>query len=166
MTYHPETKRTVEYNLSNVKYCLEAILEKEDYQTVVTYANMDFGGQQINSYIEEFASKYPKYIKVVPSLGQSRYLSFMKQAKFVIGNSSSGIVEAPFLNISVVNIGDRQKGRYRCGNVVQCNGDKDSIYKAVHNIDKINTNDRNDRDYWGDGHTSERILYILENEIV
>jgi UDP-N-acetylglucosamine 2-epimerase len=89
----------------------------------------------------------------------------MKQSKFVIGNSSSGIIEAPFLNILVINIGDRQKGRYQCGNVIQCSGDKVSICKAVHNIDKINIKDRNDMDYWGDGHTSERILSILENEL-
>ena len=109
-------------------------------------------------------SKTKEFI-VIPSLGNLRYLSLMKQVVFVAGNSSSGIIEAPMLKIPVVNIGKRQKGRYLCGNIIQCDAEYNSIKNAIQKaiLQKI---DVNDIDYWGDGHTSERIINILKKNIV
>ena len=165
MTYHAETKENIEYNICNVKTCIDVLVGQKNLQTVVTYANADFGGKQINEYIEEAAKEYSDRIKVVPSLGHFKYLSFMKQVNFVIGNSSSGIIEAPFMNIPTINIGDRQKGRYQCGNIIQCEPKIDAIKKAVSNIEVLRNTPHTDLNYWGDGHTSERIIEILKSEL-
>lgn len=162
MTYHAETREGLEYNLNNVQMCVESLLTKKDFQTVITYANADFGGKQINDYVEDIAKRYPNKFIVIPSLGHLRYLSFMRQAEFVIGNSSSGIVEAPFLNIPVINIGNRQKGRYQCGNVKQCVANRYAIERAIDDLEINKTEKPQDLDYWGDGHTSERIVEVLK----
>lgn len=164
MTYHTETSESLDYNLQNVCWCIEELI-KEDVQTVITYANADFGGKQINEYIEGQAKKYPKKIKVIPSLGHFRYLSYMKQSDFVVGNSSSGIIEAPFMNIPVVNIGDRQKGRHLCENIIQCESNQKAIASAISLALNSKHPECDDLNYWGDGHTSERIVDILKNSI-
>ena len=164
MTYHPETKKSLEHNLKVVQDCISALLKETDIQTVATYANADYGGQQINEYLERVATQYPDRIKVIPSLGHARYLSFMHQVDFVVGNSRSGIVEAPFLNIPVINIGDRQKGRHLCGNVTQCTPETIDILNTVHKMAASPKNEStSDLNYWGDGHTSENVVAILEN---
>lgn len=164
MTYHAETRESIEYNLQNVKACIAELI-KRDIQTVITYANADFGGKFINEYIEEQAEKYPEKIIAVPSLGHFRYLSFMRQVDFVIGNSSSGIVEAPFMNIPVINIGDRQKGRYQCGNILQCDANQNAISDAIEHVLNTKRVVIDDCNYWGDGHTSEKILTILKDRV-
>lgn len=161
MTYHAETRESLKYNLDSVQMCIESLLRKNDLQTVITYANADFGGKQINEYLELVSSNNSDKLKVIPSLGHFRYLSYMRQTEFVIGNSSSGIVEAPFLNIPVINIGNRQKGRYQCGNVIQCAAEKQAIKQAFEDLETKQTEKPKDLNYWGDGHTSERIVEVL-----
>lgn len=164
MTYHPETRQTPEHNLQVVRDCMDVLLREEDLQTVITYANADLGGDQINAYLEEMAKQHPRKIKVMPSLGHARYLSFMRQVCVVIGNSSSGIVEAPFLNIPVINIGDRQKGRYLCPNVLQCNTDIQSMENAFSQVREYHQDADDKRlQYWGDGHTGQKVLAILKD---
>lgn len=164
MTYHSETREGLEYNLSAVQSCFNALSSFDDLQVVMTYANADFGGDKINEKLEKYAKDNSDKFKVVPSLGQLRYLSFMKQVSLVIGNSSSGIVEAPSLGVPVINIGERQKGRYQCKNIIQCRNDSDSISTAVLSCfeKKLDSSDCN---YWGDGHTSEKILTILKEKV-
>ena len=162
MTYHAETRETIKYNINTVKNCLDILTCDDNLQIVVTYANADFGGKEINEYIEKVAKDYPEKIKVVQSLGHFRYLSYMKQVDFVIGNSSSGIVEAPFLNIPTINIGNRQKGRYQCGNILQCDADFESIKTTIEKVSGIRNIKHNDLNYWGNGHTSEQIVEILK----
>ena len=164
MTYHSETLKSLEYNIQAVQNCYETLFEHDDLQVVMTYANADFGGEKINQKLEEFARNNPKQFKVVPSLGQRRYLSFMKQARLVIGNSSSGIVEAPSLGVPVVNIGERQKGRYQCKNIIQCENDFIAIRNAV-NTALERAVDASDCNYWGNGHASEKIVRIMQTEI-
>lgn len=163
-TYHPETKKNLDYNLEVVKVCLEVLKSIPSLQTVATYANADFGGNQINDYLEFLNSMQDCNIRVVPSLGNKRYLSFMKQVRFVIGNSSSGIIEAPSLGVTVINIGDRQKGRFLCSNVIQCSADELQIRKAIDDALRSDV-DLSNSTYWGDGHTSERIIRILRKEL-
>ena len=165
MTYHAETRESIEYNLCNVKNCIDALVTYDDLLTVITYANADFGGKQINEYLEDKAKLYPNKIRVISSLGQFRYISVMKQVDFVIGNSSSGIIETPFMNIPTINIGNRQKGRYQCGNVIQCEPKLESIKQAITGIYVTRSGVPCDLNYWGDGHTSERIMNILREKI-
>lgn len=161
MTYHAETKKSLEHNLQTVKNCVRALLTVGDCQVVMTYANADYGGKQINEYLELVGKTQPEIFKVVPSLGHTRYLSFMREACLVVGNSSSGIVEAPFLRIPVVNVGERQRGRHQCGNIVQAAPDFESISIAMHKA--LNTAvSVDDAKYWGDGHTAEKFVEIVD----
>lgn len=76
---------------------------------IITKANADAGGNKINEVIDQYAEKYPQKFYTEFSLGMVRYLSAMKYAHLVIGNSSSGILEAPSFRVPTINIGDRQK---------------------------------------------------------
>lgn len=163
-TFHAETKKKLEYNLAAVKYCIEKLLSLDGIQIVATYSNADFGGKNINEYLEETSKNNPDRLKVVPSLGNRRYLSFMRQVGFVIGNSSSGIVEAPTLGVPVVNIGKRQIGRHQCSNIIQAQMTQDAIEMS---IDKAVYMNNTEKDYyWGDGHTAEKIINIMEKVLV
>ena len=164
MTYHAETRESLEYNLSVVKSCFDALSSHIDLQVVMTYANADFGGEKINEQLEKMAKENPFQFKVVHSLGQLRYLSFMKQVALVIGNSSSGIVEAPSLGVPVVNIGERQKGRYQCKNIIQCESDFVAIAQAVNSCFEKEL-DNSDCNFWGDGYTSKKVIKILKENI-
>ena len=162
-TYHAETKENLDYNLNAVRNTLSLLQDFNDIQIVATYSNADYGGKYINDFLEMTANTNPKQIHVIPSLGNRKYLSLMKQVCFVAGNSSSGIVEAPTLGVPVVNIGNRQKGRYLCSNVIQTSSDKYSLSLA---FDKALRAKSFEPDfYWGDGHTAEKIIGILEKEL-
>lgn len=166
MTYHSETRKTLDYNLLVLDNIIQALLTHKETQVVITYANADFGGAQINETLENYARKYPDNIKVISSLGQYRYLSYMRQVEFVIGNSSSGIVEAPFLNIPVINVGDRQLGRYLCGNIIQSDGSLDSLKKSLNKVQIVKNTIHDDLNFWGDGSCSERVLKILKEQLL
>ena len=81
----------------------------------------------------------------------------------VIGNSSSGIIEAPFMGTPVVNIGDRQKGRHICKNVICCGRSREEI---INTILKAEKSDRIIDTYWGDGHSSERIVAEIKKYLL
>lgn len=161
LTFHPVTKESLYSNLDTVKNIIRAISDMGDrYQTVITYANADYGGNEINHYLYDVAQEKKGQFIQIPSLGQIRYLSFMRQAKFVIGNSSSGIVESAYFRVPTVNIGNRQAGRHLCSNIIQCGNGYEEIKDAIDQVlDGLNLID--DAYYWGDGHTSERIVDIL-----
>lgn len=165
MTYHPETMQGIDYNLEAVKNIIQALQSIPNVQIVITKANMDYGGKEINEYLETVAMQCPKVFCVVSSLGQLRYLSFMKQAAFVIGNSSSGIVETPFLSIPTVNVGNRQKGRHQCANIIQVSIGVNEIQAAVTTALAADKNAYNDKNYWGDGRTAEKIIEVLHSII-
>jgi UDP-N-acetylglucosamine 2-epimerase (non-hydrolysing)/GDP/UDP-N,N'-diacetylbacillosamine 2-epimerase (hydrolysing) len=162
-TFHAETKETLEYNMEMVKNSISVLLETDGIQIVATYSNADYGGNSINTYLDAKAGTVPHKLKVIPSLGSRRYLSYMQQACFVIGNSSSGIIEAPVLGVPVVNIGNRQKGRHQCKNILQSNGSLSGIRSSI--ICAMADEEHQVDYYWGDGHTAERIVRILEREL-
>ncbi len=115
-TYHPETLKS-----SNTKDDILQILDKIENSAInvlFTYANADESGHVINQEIESFVSKDRQKYKVVKNLGQLKYLSAIKHVDLLIGNTSSGIIEAASFTKPVVNIGDRQKGRLRNKNVL------------------------------------------------
>jgi len=100
------------------------------HRVVFTKANADTDGRIINGLIEEYVARNSERCRVFTSMGQMRYLSTMKYARAVVGNSSSGIVEAPSFQVPTVNIGDRQKGRVRVS-VIDCEPHADDIRKAI-----------------------------------
>ncbi len=132
VTFHPVTleKQTAETQL---KELLLALMEINDMQFIITKANADVEGKVINDCIDHYVTKSSNCVGFA-SLGIRRYLSLMKECEFVIGNSSSGIVEAPSLKVPTINIGNRQKGRLQAESILNCEPKKreilDSIRKA------------------------------------
>ena len=161
VTIHPETQQPLEYNLELARNVIDTLIDREDVSIVITKANADFGGSQINEYFQTVAERCPEKVKLYPSLGQLRYLSFMKECYAVVGNSSSGIVEAPCLAKPVINIGDRQKGRHLCANVRQVATGREEIASAW---DAIESAPECAPDfYYGDGDVSSKILKHIKD---
>jgi UDP-hydrolysing UDP-N-acetyl-D-glucosamine 2-epimerase len=163
-TYHPETKIETQTNLSRVRSILDALLEFADLQVVVSKANADNGGTQINELLLLYCKKYPERIILFDSLGQLKYLSLLKSAFFMIGNSSSAIFEAPVIPLPAINIGERQSGRFTCNNILQSNGSKKDI---VNKIDYIYKSSKeyleNIESPYGKGGTAIKIKNILKS---
>jgi len=130
VTFHPVTleKSTSEGQFQSLLDALDAFPE---YNVIFTKANADTDGRVINRLIDEYAEKRPDRCLAVTSLGVHRYLSAMKYATAVLGNSSSGIIEAPSFKIPTVNIGDRQKGRIQAASTLNCSPDADVIRQTI-----------------------------------
>ena len=161
-TLHSETKQDISYNTRMAENLVSAMKEcLSDFQVVITNANADLGGQEINKLMMKVANEKPNLFVVVPSLGQKRYLSYMKQVELVIGNSSSGILESPYLGIPTVNIGERQKGRYRCENIVQSGIEKNEIEQSIK--EAMSGKYSMSSTYWGNGNASGNIVRVLKN---
>ena len=103
---------------------LDVLQNYESINIVFTKSNADNDGSRINQMIDEFVLKYPENVVVHTSLGQLRYLSTLKYVSGVVGNSSSGIIEAPSIGIPSLNIGSRQDGRVFPKSVINCNANK------------------------------------------
>lgn len=133
LTFHPTT---LENNSSEEQFrnVLDALDEFEDLKIIFTKANSDANGRIINNMIDEYVLKNFKKCVAFTSLGQLRYLSAMKYCDVVIGNSSSGIIEAPILKKPTINIGDRQKGRIQEKSIVNCKPEKAEISDALQKV--------------------------------
>lgn len=132
VTFHPVT---LEINSSELQILelLEFCKEFKNINFIFTKANSDADGRIINRYIDEYAVKNDN-ISVFTSLGMVGYLSALKYSCVVIGNSSSGLIEAPSFGIPTINIGDRQKGRLLATSVVNCFPTKESILKSINYV--------------------------------
>lgn len=161
-TLHSETKQDIAYNIKMAQNLISAMKDSlSDFQVVITNANADLGGQEINELMQKFAKEFPKQFISVSSLGQKRYLSYMKQVELVLGNSSSGILESPYLGVPTVNIGERQKGRHRCENIVQSGIEKNEIEQSIK--EAMSGKYSTPSTYWGDGNASGKIVRVLKN---
>ncbi|USD60252.1 UDP-N-acetylglucosamine 2-epimerase (hydrolyzing) [Vibrio sp. SCSIO 43140] len=130
VTYHPVTLGD-ESPEESFQALLDALDEYPDHQVILTYPNADDGGRRIIPMLEAYAANQPKRVLAIPSLGQVRYLSSVKHAAAVIGNSSSGIIEVPAFDVPTVNIGSRQKGRLAAKSVLNAKATKQSISNAI-----------------------------------
>lgn len=128
VTYHPVTL-SVSSVLDDIQALLDVLEERTNYKIVFTMPNSDTGGNQIINEINKFVDRNKSRACAYKSLGLKRYLSVMHFVGAVVGNSSSGIIEAPSFNIPTLDIGDRQKGRLAADSVYHCNSDADSIKK-------------------------------------
>jgi len=130
VTFHPVTLESgsLESQVSNL---LDALREFDDVKLIFTMVNADTDGRIIDTIMKKFAKENPERVSIQTSLGQLRYLSLLKYVDGVIGNSSSGIIEAPSFKIGTVNIGDRQKGRIKGESVIDCLPTKEEIVKAI-----------------------------------
>lgn len=160
ITYHPET-RLGDRTIDTFKNLLDSLKPYADeYSLVFTGANCDEGGNEINTLAKGFVRDIDSSYYFI-NLGNHRYLSLLSSAKLVIGNSSSGILEAPFLGTPTINIGDRQRGRIRPGSVVDCSNDAADIARALEDV-LLGSVDLSfeDNPYIKDN-TSRRIVYEI-----
>ena len=145
----------------HIRETLEAIVELR-HQTIAIYPNADAGGREIIEVIKEY-EKYP-FIKMFKSIPHKEYLSLMKIASVMVGNSSSGIIEAPSFGLPAINIGSRQNGREKAENLIDVDYDKEqikeSIKKVIYNID-FKEKANNYKSPYGDGKAGVRIADIL-----
>jgi GDP/UDP-N,N'-diacetylbacillosamine 2-epimerase (hydrolysing) len=144
---------------------LNVLKELNDTLLIFTKPNADMEGRKIIKLINEFVEENNDKAVAFISLGQLNYLSLMKYVDAVVGNSSSGIVEAPSLKVPTINIGHRQKGRIKAKSVIDCNPREDEIRKALELIyDKDFRNSIKDViNPYGDGNSAPKIKDILKN---
>lgn len=156
-TYHPVTMEEGQLVLQIDEF-LEAIKATKKIQFVVTKSNADVGGEKINRLLDK-AEKSIENLHVYSSLGVVRYLSLMKYAEFVMGNSSSGLYETPAFHIPTINIGDRQKGRLSSESVINCKTDEESMLRAIQQAELSSFRDKCKKtiSVYGDGHAAEKI---------
>ena len=161
--FHPETLSD-----QSVEEQFDALLQAIDEQTnsffIFTKANADTNGRIINQMMEAYVAENPEKSVLFASLGSLRYLSVMKQVTAVVGNSSSGILEAPSAGTATINIGDRQKGRIQAESIVNCSSQKEDITRAFQKVqseefrNKLNgiTNP------YGNGNASGQIIDVFK----
>jgi UDP-hydrolysing UDP-N-acetyl-D-glucosamine 2-epimerase len=130
VTYHPVTLEG-DSGKTALDHLLAAVAVYTDAAMVFTGVNSDPGHAVLKDTIAAFVAKDPKHRIAVDSLGRQRYLAVMKRAAAVIGNSSSGLIEAPALGVPTINVGDRQKGRLRAPSVIDCGSTESAIRAAL-----------------------------------
>jgi GDP/UDP-N,N'-diacetylbacillosamine 2-epimerase (hydrolysing) len=162
-TFHPET---VNYE-SNTRYAQEicdAFSELTEFQILITMPNSDTGGAIIRSSIEKLAESNPNII-TTENLGTIGYLSAMKYCKMMVGNTSSGFVEASYFPTTVINLGERQTGRIITPNIFNTPIQKQQIIDAVRkNIN--NTYENTKIQIYGSGNTAELICNELQYNLL
>ena len=161
VTFHPVTLEANSAKEQTFALC-KAMEQKNEYFYLITMANSDAGGDTVNAIFADFADKHEN-VKLVSSLGMIRYLSAVKYSRFVLGNSSSGIVEAPVIGTPTVNIGDRQRGRLMADTIVNCSSDTESIVEAIKSAE-ITEHTRTLM--YGDGETSTKIVSVIKDHLL
>jgi GDP/UDP-N,N'-diacetylbacillosamine 2-epimerase (hydrolysing) len=165
ITYHPVTleKQTSQ---KHFKFLLNVLGELRDVNLIFTMPNADPDGRIIKLMIDEFVSIHKQRSISFTSMGHLNYLSTLQFVDGVVGNSSSGLMEAPTFNIGTINIGDRQKGRLKAKSVINCEPTKESIQNAVdtlysENFQKMLQSIVNP---YGEGDSTEKIMDLLKNK--
>jgi GDP/UDP-N,N'-diacetylbacillosamine 2-epimerase (hydrolysing) len=144
---------------------LKTLDDQTDMCFIFTKANADTDGRIINNMIEDYVSKNSHKAIAFTSLGQLRYLSAIKYMDGVIGNSSSGLIEAPSFQIGTINIGDRQKGRIKAESIIDCLPNKKSIQRAMKKLfsEEFQEKLKTVSNPYGEGETSEKIFSVIRS---
>ena len=171
VTYHPVTLEN-NSEIIQTKEILSACEYFQNYKFIFTKSNADHGGNKINDLIQEYVNNNRKQAVCVASLGAVKYLSALKYASFVMGNSSSGIIEAPSFNIPTINIGDRQRGRVQADSILNCRPERNEIIKCIKETEseKCRAVCENVKNPYGDGKASRKIIdeikYYIKNNVI
>ena len=132
VTYHPDSVNP-EKSLDQLRTVIKSTESFPDIQFLVTGANADFYGIELNQFVREISGKN-RNLFFFDSVGQQNYLSLLSGAKFVLGNSSSGLLEAPSFNVPTINVGKRQDGRPRAKSVVDVACDETQIVNGIQSV--------------------------------
>jgi UDP-N-acetylglucosamine 2-epimerase (non-hydrolysing)/GDP/UDP-N,N'-diacetylbacillosamine 2-epimerase (hydrolysing) len=160
VTFHPAT-----LDGGANRQHLQALLDAldglgADVGLIFTYPNADTGARELAAMVERFVAGHPNASGFV-SLGQQLYWSCMKACDAVVGNSSSGIYEAPYLRVPAVDVGDRQKGRHRAASVISCPPEAGAIAAAVRSAWAGDWSAV--KNPYGDGESAARIVAVLKS---
>tara|TARA_B110000459_G_scaffold162655_1_gene179125 strand:- start:161 stop:1318 length:1158 start_codon:yes stop_codon:yes gene_type:complete len=163
ITFHPVT---LEKSTSGMQFqaLLDSISELKNTKIIFTKANADIDGRVINTMIDDYVAKHDNTI-AFKSMGQLNYLSALQFIDAVVGNSSSGLIEAPSFKIGTIDIGDRQKGRIKTDSVISCLPKKrniDSAFNKMYSEEFQNTLDQVENAY-GKGGASKEIVNIIKS---
>ena len=163
VTYHPVTL-SESSPAEPFAELLAALDSTADLRIIFTKSNADTEGRVINQMIDEYVQEHGSRACAFTSLGQRRYLSALHHVDAVVGNSSSGMIEAPPVPVPTVNLGDRQGGRLRAPSVIDCKEEESSIRDA---LDQALSSEFRERiqdvsSPYGDGHASPRIKETLK----
>ncbi|QQT27799.1 UDP-N-acetylglucosamine 2-epimerase [Sphingobacterium spiritivorum] len=167
VTFHPETLGGLS-SMEQFQTLLDAIDKQKDSFFIFTKANADTDGRIINQMIDNYVAKNPEKAKAFTSLGSLRFLSVVKECTAIVGNSSSGILEAPSLYTATLNIGDRQRGRVQADSVVNVSCEPNEILNGFEEVKDVNL--QNNLDFVSNpyfkGEAAKNILkVILEHNI-
>jgi GDP/UDP-N,N'-diacetylbacillosamine 2-epimerase (hydrolysing) len=164
VTYHPVT---LEKNTSKKQFyeVLKSIDNLKDTNIIFTKTNSDTNGKIINKMIDEYNIKNRNKSVVFTSMGQHNFLSALQYMDLIVGNSSSGLLEAPSFKIGTINIGDRQKGRLKAKSIIDCSPNRKSISSSIQKayskeFQKLLKNVKNP---YGDGCPSKKIVRVLKS---
>ncbi len=160
ITFQPETV-DFEKNIKYISILTETLSELKNFQLVITMPNEDTMGMVIRKKLENFIKKTPNAIKV-ETFGMIGYLSCMKHCKMMLGNTSSGFIEASFFSKFVINIGKRQDGRILTPNIRSVEIDKTKILAAVKSFSKYKQ--KKYTDIYGNGKAAQKIVSIIKNK--
>lgn len=162
-TFHPVT---LEKNTAAVQFqsLLDALETQQNLKVIFTKCNADTGGRIVNQMIDDVVAQNSERYIAFTSMGVLRYLSAVQSCQFVIGNSSSGLLEAPSFHVPTVNIGDRQKGRTRGKTVIDCLPTTEDITNAIDLARTLGFRQSiaNETNPYGDGVTSVKMIDILK----
>jgi GDP/UDP-N,N'-diacetylbacillosamine 2-epimerase (hydrolysing) len=166
LTYHPVTYLSEKKNYFELKNILRAIDFFKDFGVIITFPNADFYNKKIINMLSGYIKKN-KNAKLYKYLGRKKYLSCLKQVDLVIGNSSSGITEAPFLKIPTINIGIRQDGRVKADSIIDSAASVELIIKNIKKSlsEKFKKKIVSQNFFYGNGFASKKIIKILEKKI-
>ena len=167
VTFHPVTleNATACKQFDNLLTSLDGVRE---YRILFTKANADTDGRIINEKIDSYVKNNKGRAVAYTSLGMKRYLSALQYSEMVIGNSSSGILEAPSFKIPTVNIGSRQLGRIRAKSVIDCTNSVEAISDAISKAKALKTKREleNIRNPYEKSNTSENILFEIRRYLL
>lgn len=159
---HPVTEEYGETD-RQVRATLDAVVEL-GYQTVVIFPNNDAGSEQARAAIERYCKPF---LRIERNLPRRLFVGLMRTADAMVGNSSSGLIEAPVFDLPAVNVGTRQRGRYRGLNVLDVEAEKDAIVEALREAlspeFRQRLEEEGENPYRGDGNVSRRIVRILRD---
>lgn len=167
VTYHPVTleNNTVEEQFLNL---LEVLDRNPKIRMIFTKTNADTNGRIVNELIDKYAAQNSERACAFMSLGQKRYLSALKYCRIVIGNSSSGIIEAPSFGKPIINIGDRQKGRICADSVINCGYTQQEIQRAMETAltEEFENKARNCRNPYEKENTAANIISVIKDYLL
>ena len=163
-TYHPETTQDIAEVERDFREILSALDTLEHTLVIFTKANADVGGRLINKMIDKYVAENTEKAIAFTSLGQLRYLSALQYMDAVVGNSSSGIVEAPSFKLATINIGNRQKGRVRANSTIDVSVNKADLTSALAEIytPEFMASLKHIVNPYGRGNSSEKVVQTLK----